>query len=73
MIERYSRQKLKKIWEDQNRFKIWLEIELAAAEAMEKLKIIPKGTVKKVRAKSKIDVKKIVNIENKVRHDVIAF
>ena len=73
MIERYSRQELKKIWEDQNRFKIWLEIELAAAEAMEKLKIIPKGTVKKVRAKSKIDVKKIVNIENKVRHDVIAF
>ncbi len=73
MIERYSRQELKEIWEDQNRFKIWLEIELAAAEAMEKLKIIPKGTAKKVRSKSKIDVKKIVNIENKVRHDVIAF
>ena len=73
MIERYSRKELKQIWEDQNRYKIWLEIELAAAEAMEKLKIIPKGVVKKVKLKSKINVKKIVSIENKVRHDVIAF
>ena len=54
MIERYSRKELKQIWEDQNRYKIWLEIELAAAEAMEKLKIIPKGVVKKVKSKAKI-------------------
>ena len=73
MIERYSRKELKQIWEDQNRYKIWLEIELAAAEAMEKLKIIPKGVVKKIKSKSKINVKKIASIENKVRHDVIAF
>ena len=73
MIERYSRKELKQIWEDQNRYKIWLEIELAAAEAMEKLKIIPRGVVKKVKSKSKINVKKIVSIENKIRHDVIAF
>ena len=73
MIERYSRKELKQIWEDQNRYKIWLEIELAAAEAMEKLKIIPKGVVKKIKSKSKINVKKISSIENKVRHDVIAF
>ena len=37
MIDRYSRKELKQIWEDQNRYKIWLDIELAAAEAMEKL------------------------------------
>ena len=73
MIERYSRKELKQIWEDQNRYKIWLDIELAAAEAMEKLKIIPRGVVKKVKSKSKINVKKIASIENKVRHDVIAF
>ena len=73
MIERYSRKELKQIWEDQNRYKIWLEIELAAAEATEKLKIIPKGVVKKIKSKSKINVKKIASIENKVRHDVIAF
>ena len=47
MIERYSRKEIKSIWEDYNRYSIWLEIELAAAEAMEKLKIIPKGVVKK--------------------------
>ena len=39
MIERYSREEIKKIWQDQNRYKIWLEIELAAAQAMEKFKI----------------------------------
>ena len=49
MIERYTRQQLKNIWTDYNRYSIWLEIELAAAEAMEKLKIIPKGVTKKVR------------------------
>ena len=73
MIDRYSRKELKQIWEDHNRYKIWLEIEIAAAEAMEKFNIIPKGIVKKVKSKSKINVKKISSIENKVRHDVIAF
>ena len=73
MIERYSRKEIKQIWEDQNRYKIWLEIELAAAQAMEKFKIIPKGVTKKVKSKSKIDVNKILKIEGKVRHDVIAF
>ena len=73
MIERYSRQEIKKIWHDQNRYKIWLEIELAAAQAMEKYKIIPRGVYKKVKSKSKIDVNKILKIEGRVRHDVIAF
>ena len=73
MIERYSRKELKRIWEDQNRYNIWLEIELAAAAAMEKFKIIPKGVVKKVKSKSKINVKRISKIEKKVRHDLIAF
>ena len=59
MIERYSRKELKIIWSDENRYKIWLEIELAAAEAMEKYKIIPKGVVKKVKSKAKINVARI--------------
>ena len=46
---------------------------MAAAEAMEKLKIIPKGVSKKVKAKAKINVKRILQIEDKVKHDVIAF
>ena len=49
MIDRYSRKELRDIWADKNKYKIWLEIELAAAEAMEKLNIIPKGVVKKVK------------------------
>ncbi len=73
MIERYSRIEIKNIWEDYNKYSIWLEIELAAAEAMEKLNIIPRGTVKKIKRRAKINVKRILEIENKVKHDVIAF
>ena len=73
MIERYTRKEIKNIWEDKNKYSIWLEIELAAAEAMEKLKIIPKGVSKKVRSKAKINVNRILKIEEKVKHDVIAF
>jgi len=73
MIDRYSRKELRNIWADANKYKIWLDIELAAAEAMEKLKIIPKGVVKKVRSKAKINVDRILKIEETVKHDVIAF
>ena len=73
MIERYTRKEIKKIWEDHNRYTIWLNIELAAAEAMEKFKIIPRGVVKKVKSKAKINPKRIVQIEEKVKHDIIAF
>ena len=73
MIERYSRKEIKKIWEEKNKYQIWLDIEIAAAQAMEKYKIIPKGVASKVRKKAKIDVSRIHKIENKVHHDVIAF
>ena len=73
MIDRYSRKELKEIWEDKNKYTIWLDIELAAAEAMEKFKIIPRGVVKKVKSKARINVKRILDIEKNVKHDVIAF
>ena len=73
MIERYSRKEIKKIWEEKNKYQIWLDIEIAAAQAMEKYKIIPKGVSSKVRKKAKINVDRIHKIENKVHHDVIAF
>ena len=73
MIERYSRKELKNIWAEENKYKIWLDIELIAAEAMEKFNIIPKGVVKKVRSKARIDVARILKIEETVKHDVIAF
>ena len=73
MIDRYSRKELRNIWTDENKYKIWLDIELAAAESMEKLNIIPKGVVKKVKSKAKINVGRILKIEEIVKHDVIAF
>ncbi len=73
MIERYTRKEIKDIWSEENKYKIWLDIEIAVSEAMEKLKIIPKGISLKVRKKAKINVKRIHAIENKVHHDVIAF
>ena len=73
MIPRYSRKEVAQIWEPMNKFKIWLDIEIYAAQAMEKYKIIPKGVAAKVRKKSKINIKRIDDIEKKTKHDVIAF
>ena len=73
MIDRYSRKELKNIWSEQNKYKIWLDVEIAAAEAMEKYKIIPRGVASIVKRKGKIKIKRIHDIEAKVKHDVIAF
>ena len=73
MIERYSRKEIKSIWDEKNKYKIWLSIEITAAQAMEKLKLIPKGVALKTQKKAKINVKRIHQIESKVHHDVIAF
>ena len=73
MIDRYSRKEIKKIWDEKNKYQIWLDIEIFAAQAMEKLKIIPKGVSRKVKKKAKIKVDRIHKIEKKVHHDVIAF
>ena len=51
MIERYSRKEIKNIWNERNKYQIWLYIELAAAQAMEKIKIIPKGVSSKIKKK----------------------
>ena len=56
MIERYSRKEIKKIWAEENKYQIWLDIEIAAAKAMEKLKIIPRGVSSKTKKKAKINV-----------------
>ena len=73
MIKRYSRKELVDIWDEYNKYKIWLNIEIAAAEGMEKIKLIPKGVASIVKKKGKIKVKRIHQIESKVKHDVIAF
>ena len=73
MIPRYSRKVLKDIWEDNNKFQIWLDLEILACEAMEKYGDIPKGTTAKIKKKAKFNVKEIDKIELKTKHDVIAF
>ena len=73
MIKRYSRKELTDIWSEENKYKIWLDVEVAAAEAMEKLGHIPRGVASVVKKKAKINVKRIHQIEADVKHDVIAF
>ena len=73
MISRYSRKELVSIWSEENKYKIWLDVEIAAAQAMEKLGQIPKGVSAVVRKKARINVKRIHQIETQVKHDVIAF
>lgn len=62
-----------RIWEDENRFRIWLEIELLACEAQAELGVIPKAAATTIRKKAAFDVKRILEIEEEVKHDVIAF
>ena len=73
MIKRYSRKELTDIWSEENKYKIWLDVEVEAAVAMEQLGQIPRGVASIVRKKAKIDVKRIHKIESEVKHDVIAF
>jgi adenylosuccinate lyase len=73
MIERYTTPQMKFLWSDQNRFQKWLEIEILACEAMAHLGMIPKTAVSRIRRKAKFEVKRITQIEEKTKHDVIAF
>lgn len=62
-----------KIWEDENKLKLWLEIEILACEAQAELGVIPKEAVSLIRSKAKFDVARILQIEQEVKHDVVAF
>ena len=74
MIKRYSRKELTDIWSEENKYKIWLDVEVeAAAEAMEKLGQIPRGVASLLEKKLKLMLKEFIKIESEVKHDVIAF
>ncbi|HEX7523354.1 MAG TPA: lyase family protein, partial [Candidatus Deferrimicrobium sp.] len=73
MIERYTRPEMAAIWQDENRFRIWLDIEILAMEAMVRQGWIPADALARVRKKASFDVARINEIEKKVKHDVIAF
>ncbi len=73
MIQRYTRPEMGAIWTDENRFKIWLEIELLACEQQETLGIIPSGTTAGIRKTARFETNRVLEIEEETKHDVIAF
>src|SRR5215469_3884350 len=73
VIDRYSRPEMSKIWSDQRKFEIWLEIEVLACEAMAELCQIPKEDAVEIRKRARFSIPKIFEIEKRTNHDVIAF
>ena len=73
MIERYTRPAMRNLWTLENKFQTWLDIEIAACEAHEKLGNIPKEAVKTIQKKAAFSVDRINEIERVTNHDVIAF
>lgn len=73
MIARYTRPAMGRIWEDENKFAVWLEIEVLACEAQAQLGVIPEEAAVNIRRSAKFNVARILEIEEEVKHDVIAF
>ncbi|MGB6875720.1 MAG: adenylosuccinate lyase, partial [Candidatus Acidiferrales bacterium] len=73
MIPRYTRPEMRRIWSDENRFQKWLDVELAAADVLAEAGVVPREAAARLRERSRIDVAHILEIESRVRHDVIAF
>ncbi|MGB6947501.1 MAG: adenylosuccinate lyase, partial [Bryobacteraceae bacterium] len=73
MIERYTRPEMARIWSEENKYRQWLEVELAAAEALAQTNDVPPEAARLLRKHASFDVKRIQEIEREVKHDVIAF
>ena len=73
MIDRYSRPEMRKIWSDERKYQIWLEIETLACEAMAALSQIPKKDAAEIRERARFSIPEIAEIEKRTNHDVIAF
>jgi adenylosuccinate lyase len=73
MIDRYTRPEMGAIWSDQNKYQCWLEVELAASEALADLGEVPKEAAISLRQNAGFELSRIQDIEREVRHDVIAF
>lgn len=73
MIERYTRKDFGKIWSLENKFRKWLDVELAVCEAWHRLGVIPEKEMNEIREKAAFDVDRILEIEEVTKHDVIAF
>lgn len=73
MVERYGRDVMRRVWTEQNKFDAYLRVEILAAEAWSELGVIPKEDVKKLWDKATFNIDRIKEIEEKTRHDVVAF
>jgi len=76
LIARYTREEMGRVWSDEGKFKRWLEVELAATDTLAESGVVPASAAAKIREKARVDagvVKRINELEAKVKHDVIAF
>jgi adenylosuccinate lyase len=73
MILRYSKENMRKIWTEEAKFESYLKTEILACEAWSKLNVIPEKDIIKIKEKAKINLKRIKEIEEETKHDVIAF
>jgi len=73
VIPRYTRPEMARIWSDENRFRTWLAVEVAATETLAAAGIVPKEAAKAIRERASFNVERIFEIEAEVKHDVIAF
>src|SRR5882672_3976799 len=73
LIPRYTRPDMGRIWSDENRFRTWLAVEVAATETLAEAGMVPKDAAHAIRERADFNVERIVEIEAEVRHDVIAF
>ena len=73
MIERYSREIMRKVWTEQNKFDAYLRVEILASEAWSQLGVVPKEDVEKLWKSASFDINRIYEIEQQTRHDIVAF
>ena len=73
MIPRYTLPKMGRIWSEENKFAIWLQIEILACEAQAELGVVPNAAVAVIKQKAKFDSARVLEIEETTKHDVIAF
>src|ERR671910_3400754 len=73
MIRRYTNPEMGRIWSDQRKYETWLQVEIAAAEAMARAGIVPAEAARDIRERGAFDIARIEEIEQTTQHDVIAF
>lgn len=73
MLERYSREPMRSVFSDENRFKAYLDVELYAAKAWSELGVVPKEDVELLFKNAKFDIEGILELEKETKHDIVAF